>query len=336
MWTIVTIVHTLFLSRQFGIELEIAVTDALLYDFTFAIFGLGLWYVVKYSTWDEKDTFQVFINLSASAVIIIGFWISTNELILSFIFKNESEYLGFLKNFRIWRIFIGLFFFTLIVMLYYVILYYARLQEKKLLEIELQKNITEAKLNLIRNQINPHFLFNSLNSISALTLEDGKKAREMIQKLSDFLRFSLSREPKEMIRLSEEIEISIQYLEIEKVRFADKFQFGIELPKHLESILIPNMILQPLLENAIKYGVQESFEMVVITLNVEAQNGQLIVTISNSLEDAHEIKASGTGFGHRHIQERLALIYGEQASCSFHQHQNAFVSVIRIPLDYKF
>ena len=126
--------------------------------------------------------------------------------------------------------------------------------------------VKEAELKSLKYQINPHFIFNSLNSISSLTISDPQKAQEMTIKLSSFLRSTLSKNEKQKSKLSEEISNAKLYLDIEKVRFDDKFEFIEEVENACKDMEVPSMILQPLFENAIKHGVYESLEKVTIKM----------------------------------------------------------------------
>jgi sensor histidine kinase YesM len=331
-WTVIAAVHILFLERQFDFPLTVILSDGIFYNYTFAIFGLGLWYLVRYSNWDEKDALFIAVNLVAGAILIIAFWLSMNETLLSFLYSDNPEYIEFSENNRFWRISIGFFFYALIVMLYYLVIYYGRLQEQKRLEAELQRNIVETRLNLIRNQINPHFLFNSLNSISALTLNDGEKAREMIRKLSDFLRFSLSRRPEDLITLKEELETVQQYIDLEKVRFGDKMTISFNIEETLLDKKVPNLLLQPLFENIVKYAVQESVGATKIELEIKKEGDNINIELINSLESDAVPKKAGTGFGQKQLAERLGLIYKDKARCSFHKNEQNYIVSLDIPL----
>ncbi len=334
LWTVITAVHVLYIDKNYSFGLYIALADGLFFNFSFAIFGLGLWYLIKYSVWDEKDNLQVLINLFAGGIIIIAFWIGFNELLLRLIFNSSEEYLDFLKSFRFWRISVAIFYYTLTILIYYVIFYYARLQEKKSAEIELKRNISEARLNLLRNQVNPHFLFNSLNSISSLTISEADKAREMIGKLSTFLRHSLIQEPNAMISLEEELNICKEYLEIEKIRFSDKFDFKFDIPSDLKSFEVPNMILQPLFENSIKYGVQENTGNTIVQCFAQKSEDSILISISNTMESSSIYKKESTGFGHRHIKERLFLKYEGKAHFSLRTTDDSYTAEIKLPLKF--
>ena len=259
-WTAISVVQFFFVKERFNQPDSFLLFEALIHNLIFGLLGLGIWYLVRYSSWKVKDAFKVIVNLSLGAILLVNVWVFGLENLFEFLFQELNQIEDYYKISRPWRMSFGFLFFVLIVLLYYVFLYYAELQSKKTREVGLEKSITEAKLNLLRNQINPHFLFNSLNSISSLTVDNSRAARQMIEKLSDFLRFSLAHKPEDYIDLSEELNLIVKYLEIEKVRFGDKLNFEVNISEDLKKIKVPNMILQPLIENAIKHGVQNSIE----------------------------------------------------------------------------
>ena len=202
----------------------------------------------------------------------------------------------------------GIIFYIVIALIYYLFIYYIKIQEKVNVESRLREVLKETELNMLKSQINPHFLFNSLNSISSLTITNPEKAREMVIKLSDFLRYSVSHNATSFTTLETEMANIQRYLEIEKVRFGEKLLFSFNLQGTCHNHQIPVMLLQPLFENAIKHGVYESTEQVSIVMDCEYKEGYLEIKIVNDFDpDAHPRK--GTGIGLNNIRERLRLLY---------------------------
>jgi len=235
-------------------------------------------------------------------------WIGLSYTILSTIFHANHVFLEFLVVSIPYEIVMGVIFYTVIALVYYLFIYYINLQEKVKVESRLREVLKETELNMLKSQINPHFLFNSLNSISSLTITNPEKAREMVIKLSDFLRYSVSHNATSFTTLEKEMANIRHYLEIEKVRFGDKLIFSFNLEGSCRNHLIPVMLLQPLFENAIKHGVYESTEQVSIKMDCEYKEGYLEITIVNDFDpNAHARK--GTGIGLKNIRERLRLLY---------------------------
>jgi len=193
-------------------------------------------------------------------------------------------------------------------LVYYLILYNENLQQKIKDEANLKALIWQAEVKSLKNQINPHFLFNSLNSISSLTVTSPEKARKMIVKLSDLMRYSLKANPDNKTNIEAELQNIERYLDIEKIRFGDKLIYQPEIKTECKNKLLPGMILQPLIENTIKHGVYESTGKININLNCDFINNHLIIQITNNF-DNEAVKNKGTGIGLTNIRQRLNLIY---------------------------
>jgi two-component sensor histidine kinase len=179
-----------------------------------------------------------------------------------------------------------------------------------------------AQVRALRYQVNPHFLFNTLNSLSSLVMTGrAEKAEEMLLALSTFFRTSLSLDPSADVTLAEEIDLQRLYLDIEKVRFPSRLRVEIHIPKDLEDARLPALILQPLVENAIKYGISPTKEKV--TLSIDAVNlgdGQFEIIVSNTgkpgAHPEHD-PAESTGVGLANVCQRLNARFGAQANCEF-------------------
>jgi two-component system LytT family sensor kinase len=194
--------------------------------------------------------------------------------------------------------------------LYLAIAYSFDVQEEQQHTAESRERAHAAQLRALHSQINPHFLFNSLNSLSALIL-DGKKARaeEMVGKLSHFLRLGLAADPNQKIRLSAEIELQRTYLELEQLRYED-LELEFSVPATLSEALVPALILQPLIENAVKYGVAGSPPPARIRIGAWSDGGLLHVQVSDSGK-GNPGGPPGAGIGLSNVIQRLRLIYGE-------------------------
>ena len=172
----------------------------------------------------------------------------------------------------------------------------------------------DAELRSLRYQVNPHFLFNTLNSLSSLVIKGDKdKAEEMIQNLSTFYRTSLSSDPLEEVTLAEEVELQQQYLGIEAVRFPERLRTRIEIAPELATERVPALILQPLVENAIKYGVSRSTRPVTVSISATASDGWMTIIVDDDGEDS-PTKEHGNGIGLANVRDRLEARYGDSAS----------------------
>jgi LytS/YehU family sensor histidine kinase len=257
----------------------------------------------------KKSQFNMLLNQVTAMALILVIWMSSGYSLLSAILGANARYAAFLSETIPYRVISGFLFYLLIVFGYYLLLYNRDLQEKILAEIKLNELLKEAELASLRSQINPHFLFNSLNSISALTLSDPGSAREMIIRLSDFLRYSVSSASSAYTALGNELSNIRRYLDIEKTRFGDKLVYEMNVdPAHL-NFPVPVMILQPLFENAIKHGVYESISQVKIVMSSVPCEDCLEIRIVNDFDPGSPPR-KGAGIGLRNIRERLRLLYG--------------------------
>jgi len=215
---------------------------------------------------------------------------------------------------------------------YFLYIFYQNLMEKTAREAELKTLIKEAELKSLKYQLNPHFIFNSLNSISSLTIMDPGRAREMVIKLASFLRSTLNENEKQMNELGDELKNVKLYLDIEKIRFGDKFDLVTEIKDDCLKIKVPNMIFQPLFENAIKYGVYESLEKVFIKVRCSSENNYLKFSVENNF-DEEATPRKGKGIGLTNIKNRLSLIYNQDNLISVEKRKNIFTANVFIPLD---
>ena len=181
-----------------------------------------------------------------------------------------------------------------------------------------------AQVRALRYQVNPHFLFNTLNSLSSLVMTGrSDRAETMLLALSTFFRTSLSLDPGADVTLAEEIDLQRLYLDIEKARFPDRLHVEIDVPEQLEPARLPTLLLQPIVENAIKYGVSKSRKAVVIRIEAKATlDGRMLLEVSNHLKNGgkDELPAAtheGTGLGISNVCQRLEARFGSRASCRF-------------------
>ncbi len=190
-----------------------------------------------------------------------------------------------------------------------------------------------AQLAALRFQLNPHFLFNSLNALSALVMEERtREAEAIIDKLSDFLRASIGADPNALISLEEELETVQAYLEIESVRFGERLAVEFDCTRDLLGAELPNFILQPLVENAVKYAVAPSKRVVTIRICARRAGEILQVRVEDDGAGSGNGAAKGsTGLGLRNVRERLAALYGSRGKLETAHLESGFAAVLSIP-----
>jgi LytS/YehU family sensor histidine kinase len=180
--------------------------------------------------------------------------------------------------------------------------------------MRLEHQASSAQLAMLRYQLNPHFLFNTLNSISTLVLlRQTERANAMLSRLSSFLRYTLVNEPTGTVTLAQEVETLKLYLEIEKMRFEDRLRPRFEIEPSVEKARLPSLLLQPLVENAIKYAVTPQEEGAEIAVEGRRVIDRVLITVSDSGPglDPTASRASSTGVGLANIRDRLAQAYGD-------------------------
>lgn len=220
------------------------------------------------------------------------------------------------------------------ILAYHLYHYYQREIETARQNAELSVIAKQAQLDNLAVQLNPHFLFNSLNSIKSLVIEDPKTARRAIDLLSDILRSSLYEKDAALITIKDELGLVKDYIELEKVRFEERLNMSILMDDALENQLIPPLSIQLLVENAIKHGIDKRIHGGTINLSIQRKAGQLEITVQNpgSIVD----KGSETGIGLKNLSKRLALQYNGKAGLILkNETEDQVKATLRIPIDKK-
>jgi hypothetical protein len=190
----------------------------------------------------------------------------------------------------------------------------------------------ESQLQALKFQLNPHFLFNSLHSIAALTTIDGQRAREMCVRLSEFLRAGLGLGDRESIPLREELSLARSYLAVERVRFGDRLRVEESIAAESEDCMVPALILQPLVENAVKHGVASLLEGGAIRLSARRNGAGVAIEIENEYEKEDAPPGRG-GIGLAHVQRRLSVRYGGDASFDARAEAAVYRVSLRLPCE---
>ena len=317
----------LFLNYNPGNRIE-SLVDSLVFNVSFLLLGLGIWYIVRYNDLGLKNIWNLVFGHMIGAIVLIGLWLWLSSWLSQMIVNNEV-YRETLMATRMVRFVSGIMYYLVIILVYYLIIYYQDFRNRIEKEGKILAKSREAELNALKAQINPHFIFNSLNSINSLVLTEPGKAQEMIVKLSDFLRLSLLKNDQLYTSLADELKFSNIYLEIEKIRFGNKLEYHSIIEKGLEDTPVPPFILQPLLENAIKHGVQESIEQVDIRVTCADHEGMLEICVSNSIAEFNDKK--GKGIGLNNIKDRLELIYERTDLLTINQTDKSFEVKLNLP-----
>lgn len=329
-WGSILVIHAIVIYYIGGVNWQYAFTDSLVYNALFSLAGLGIWYIVRYTRLDSDQVFNTVISHLAASILLVAIWLYLSRSILLAIFQNDTVLELFQSETALWRGIIGLLYYTIITFSYYLVQYYSDYQQQKLKESETNRLLKETELSALKSQINPHFIFNSLNSISALTLSKPEKAQEMVINLSSFLRYTLSPTSRQLIHLKDELEAVKLYLEIEKVRFGEKLSVDIKCDTDSQELKLPQLILQPLVENAIKYGVYESTGDNRIVINCSHKSGFLTVEVENDIESGG-VPPKGQGIGLKNVKSRLELVYENPELMTIKKSENKYAVKITFP-----
>lgn len=312
-------------------ELIAAIADSLVSNIVFALLGVGLWFMIRFSGKDIKGVLKNIAYYLASCAITILIWQAISYTILRILFGNNDDYVSYLYTSMIVRILTGVLIYFLLISIDFLILSFEEMQERAEHEASLSAMLRDAELSMLRSQIRPHFLFNSLNSVSSLTLSNPQAAQDMIIKLSEFMRHSLSLGADTMSSLNDELYHAGLYLDIERVRFSDRMKIEKQINLECGELLLPSMILQPLLENAVKHGVNTMLTSCTIALKADCTDSLLIISISNNF-DPDAVPRKGTGTGLTNVQKRMAAIFGRNDLLTFKSENEVFTVTLQVPV----
>ncbi len=334
-WIILAAGQSLLISFAYGVTPGIAAADGIISMISFGALGLAVWFPIRYMQKDSNTVVTAITNLLATGILAVAFWIFANRLLLKTIASDKEAYQIFWATTVVLRIAAGVLLYCMILLAYYLFISANRLAEKAASQSRLEALVREAELKMLRSQINPHFLFNSLNSISSLTLTSPPAARDMIVKLSDFMRYSLSSRSDQPVTLKNEMESLRLYLEIEKVRFRERLVIEENIESECLETLLPGLLLQPLYENAVKHGVYESNGTVVINTVVRKEDNNVIISISNTIDSDSVVTRKGAGIGLKNVRSRLELFFGEKAALAVNRNDESFTITMNFPFRIK-
>ena len=241
-----------------------------------------------------------------TAMAFLDLWIYPDRQIRAYLYAMPHQYFN-----------IGLFVYAAVAGWLYALQYHRRIVQQTAREAELQRLAREAEIRALKAQINPHFLFNTLNTVNALARDDPEAARSVNARLGDLIRYSLESCEREGATLGQELDFVRGYLEIEKARLGDRASFSVEIAPGLEMVRVPPMILQPLVENAVRHGVASRPRGGTVAMTLESMGDRLRVRIRDDgpgIGDRTKDELLREGIGLRNVDERLQRLYGGEAS----------------------
>lgn len=277
----------------------------------------------------KKKKFLFHVIIIFVLTVLTNFFTKTT---LQHVLYKEPEYLDIFIKTLPYRGLLGIMCLSWCViahLLWYQIDEQSAMQDRLLTAQNLAK---EAELNKLRHQLQPHFLFNSLNSVYALTIVNPSEAGKMITKLASFLRGTLKRDDEVWVSVADEMEYIQLYLDIEKVRFSHRLNIDIDIEEDSLGRCLPGTFLQPIVENAIKFGLYNTSNTITITIRVKITDNMLAICVANPYDP--DMKATkGTGFGLSAIKRRLYLLFGDSSLLQTESRDNnLYITTLKIPL----
>lgn len=326
----VGVVHTYILRSVFHFQWYITLYDA---GFSTLVLTLSIWGIIllvrAYPTNVAVTVYALFVALFVSSVTVFAQYESLKWWLNDDMY---NQYCAWLANTLPVRFLVVWIFSTWVATISAFRKNLAALDSRFQQQADASELLKEAELFKLRQQLQPHFLYNSLNSINALIVIAPEKAQEMIGKLSDFLRSSVKRESDDMIPLADELTYIRSYLAIESVRFGDRLQINFH-QQEVQTAFLPPFLLQPLIENAIKFGLYGNTGNVEISINIWLEGGMLLLRIANPY-DPDVQPPRGTGFGLKGIGRRLYLLYARNDLLETRKDEKLFTTTLKIPQQY--
>jgi two-component system sensor histidine kinase AlgZ len=330
-WTPLAFLVAYLLVMTAGLAWLEAVTLSVPLTLLYALICLAPWYMCRALPLGSTSILKILEYHSAAAAVAALTWIVAAKGLA--VAMSRYAFADINQRFSpelplLWGI--GALVYVLSVALHYLLLSVESSKEAETREQEALTLARESELKALKAQINPHFLFNSLNSISALATVDGQRARDMCIKLSDFLRTTLKLGEKQSITLADELALAKAYLEVEQVRFGARLRVEIDADAGCDHCVVPSLVLQPLVENAVKHGIAGLVDGGTIRLEAHCNDGRLQLRIENQF-DPDSPSSSRHGLGLRNVRDRLRAIYENTARVDTTATSDRFVVELELP-----
>ncbi len=334
-WTPLAALQVVLLGSSGGLSWVEAGIVAFPLTMLYAFVCLSSWYICRSLPLSGTSWLRLSLTLIPTTLLSSSFWLLIGRLWTGLL-SRSSYFVGLQERFQdhtAVTFIVGILMFLLAVAAHYLA---AAFDENRAVErraFELKLLAQEAELKTLKFQINPHFLFNSLNSVSALTSSDPAGARRMCLLLAGFLRQSLRFGTRERITLQEELDLVRDYLEIERVRRSSALEVQVETKDGANDALLPPLLLQPLVENAVKHGIAHLLEGGTIDIRASSSQGRLRISVENPF-DPEASRKSGSGLGLKIVEKRLASIYDQDSQMRVSEETDQFSVHISIPAEF--
>ncbi|MGA3190389.1 MAG: histidine kinase [Bryobacteraceae bacterium] len=318
-WAVIGVLLTGLLHEPGTLTLRESAALAAPLCLLYAFFCLTPWYTCRHLPLRTTNPLNLIVQHLGAALLACGIWVE----LAGFIARRGMHANARFQSEMPHLVAVGLLLYAVSVALHYM-------QQAQQASRDAELLARDAELRALKAQINPHFLFNSLNSITALTTVDPAKAREMCIRLSDFLRNTLGLGERETISWREELALSRTYLDVEQVRFGSRLRVEIDVDEDCSDCMVPPLVLQPLIENAVKHGIATMVEGGLIRVEGHVVDGSMEVTVANDF-DPDSPSPRRHGLGLRNVRSRLTTRFGDGARLTAQVVNNQFRAEMVVP-----
>lgn len=298
----------------------------------YAFICLSAWYLCRFFPLQEINLFRLLAVHLVAAFFSASIWILIGNVLVTLLgslplmspLPDSYRYLIPIL------IIVGILLFLLGVAISYLMIFFEKSREYEKRSLELQILAQQAEMKALKAQIDPHFLFNSLNSISALISIDPAGSRKMCLLLSDFLRKSLSLGAKRFITFEQELELISGYISIEQIRLGSRLRIDMKVAEETKLCIVPPLLLQPLVENALNHGIRHLLEGGEIRITAEKREGRMRIAVENPM-DPEKPSSKSEGIGLDNIRRRLQTIFAHEGQLDCIESENNYRAIITIP-----
>lgn len=308
------------------VNLQITLINVLLALSGIAITTAFKHWVVRYS-WSRLTTEKILLKSTIAVCLLAIVYTTWYYVLIYFLYHTTLKFVDFSTIIGSWissSILLGIW-----VIIYFVWRYIEQSRSALINKLKLESEMKDMEIKTLRSNLQPHFIFNSLNSIRALIDEDPNLARVAITKISNILRNSISKQ-EATDSLRNELQLTMDYLDLEKIRFEDRLQFSTNIAPNTLDLQIPTMMLQTLVENAIKHGISSLEHGGHITIESHVEQQTLWLTVSNTGKLNSATHEQSLGFGLQSSRKRLDHLYGENASLHIREENNTVIVTVTI------
>lgn len=324
---LVMVADNIMVLHFFGLPWQASIIDGAISNSLLLLACILVMHTLRYYLPRGKQ----YINIFSICLFLTIIWLLLTKFLLKLALDHYEGYSDLLQQSLSIRFSISFLLLGCVTMI--SILWYHQMEQKEFEDrkSDAEKLAKEAELFKLRQQLQPHFLFNSLNSINALIGTRPEEARKMVQQLSDFLRGTIKKEETQWVTLQEELQYLQLYLDIEKVRFGNRLSTNSEIHDATRDLKLPALLLQPIVENAIKFGLYDTTGDTLIELTATKEENNLVIKVTNPFDPETSSPKQGVGFGLKSIQRRLYLLFARTDLLTTTAKENIFTTIVKIP-----